>query len=124
MLILIQIQKRQAAELLKMQEQAEVFKTAYEEKIRRLEKEKNELNRMDSKSSAARDLRSKIQRDEADVAQTKAALDEQENTLGKKFKSTMQCSSPRDSYSKLTLRSQDIASRAKSGSRNTRTLLE
>lgn len=75
-----------------MQEQAQHFKTAYEEKIRLLEKEKNELNRMDSKSSAARNLRSKIQQDEADVAQTKAALDESEKTLGKKFKSKMQCS--------------------------------
>lgn len=70
-----------------MQEQAQLFKTAYEEKIRLLEQEKSDLKRMDSKSSAARDLRSKIQQDEADVAATQAALEETENTIGKKFKS-------------------------------------
>lgn len=72
-----------------MQEQAQVFKRAYEEKIGRHEKGEIELNSMNSKSSAARDLRSKIQQDEADVAQNKAAPDETENTLGKMFKRKM-----------------------------------
>ncbi len=73
-----------------MQEQVALERAAFEEKIQRLEKQRSELERMDSKTSAARDLRAEIERTEADVLQDQQVIDQHEEALGKRFKSMSQ----------------------------------
>jgi hypothetical protein len=70
-----------------MAEQRAIDIAAYEEKIKRLEHERIKLARMDSSSSAAQELKTKIEQAEADVQESEANIQQQENTIKKKIKS-------------------------------------